>query len=213
MRQRKVKHEEERLEALREYTVKDGTEWRGRWGEVLGAQGRPIYLEMGCGRGHFLAALGELHPDACYIGAEGRSSIVLRALELTKEKGLENVRFIPEFIRDIETYFAPGELSGIYLNFSDPWPKARHYKRRLTYRGFLEGYRRVLKPGSLIEIKTDNDALFAFTKEEVDAVGFEILEESTDLHKTELSARLITTQYERRFQLLNKNINYLKLRV
>ena len=71
----------------------------------------------------------------------------------------------------------------------------------------------MLKPGSLIEIKTDNDALFAFTKEEVDAVGFEILEESTDLHKTELSARLITTQYERRFQLLNKNINYLKLRV
>ncbi|MDD3874946.1 MAG: hypothetical protein PHE01_12335, partial [Methanosarcina sp.] len=120
---------------------------------------------------------------------------------------------IPDYIENIEDYFAEDELSGIYLNFSDPWPKARHAKRRLTHRRYLEGYKRVLKKGSFIEIKTDNDDFFNFTLEECCACSLTIKEQTQDLHNTNLSARLITTQYEERFRLLRKSINYCKVMI
>ncbi|MDO4552858.1 MAG: tRNA (guanosine(46)-N7)-methyltransferase TrmB [Bacillota bacterium] len=168
----------------------------------------PLFLELGCGRGHFLTALAQAHPGRFYIGAEGRSSIVLRALELADSLRLPNVIFIAEFISRVEDYFAEGELAGIYLNFSDPWPKARYAKHRLTHRSFLEGYKKAMVPGGLLEIKTDNDALFAFTLEELAAAGYELLECTGDLHGTELPARLVTSQYEERFLKLGEKINY-----
>lgn len=215
MRQRKVKNEAEKLAALEQYMIKEGKEWKGRWQQAFSSASdpRPLYLEMGCGRGHFLAALAADHPDRLYLGAEGRSSIVLRTLELIHNRQLQNILCIPDFIEDPEAYFAEGELEGIYLNFSDPWPKARHAKRRLTHRSFLEAYRHILKPGGFLEIKTDNDDLFAFTLEECGVLGLEILEKTDDLHKSDLPARLVTTQYEERFRLLNKKINYCKVKV
>lgn len=219
MRQRKVKHEAERLAALSEYTIMDPMEQKGRWDEIAreymsgqsGYNGE-IHLELGCGRGKFLADLAKNHPDRFYLGAEGRSSVVLRAMELIHERRTPNVLFIPAFINDTEDFFEDNELSGIYLNFSDPWPKFRHAKRRLTHQSYLLGYQRALRPGSLIEVKTDNVGLFDFTLEESRSAGLEILELSHDLHKTDLPARLITTQYEHRFQLLGKPICYCKLR-
>lgn len=217
MRQRKVKNETERLAALEDFMIKGAMEWKGRWSEYLQQinQGfkRSVYLELGCGRGHFLAAQAEQNPEDFYIGAEGRSSIVLRALELIQEKKLLNALCIPDFIENIEDYFSEDELSGIYLNFSDPWPKARHAKRRLTHRRYLEGYKRVLKRDGFIEIKTDNDDFFSFTLEECNACGLTIKEYTRDLHKTDFSARLITTQYEERFRLLRKSINYCKIMI
>ncbi|MDD2215245.1 MAG: tRNA (guanosine(46)-N7)-methyltransferase TrmB [Eubacteriales bacterium] len=217
MRQRKVKNEAERLAALEEYMIREAIELKGRWNDYLRQmnQGfkRSIFLELGCGRGHFLVAHAEQNPEDFYIGAEGRSSIVLRALELIQENKLLNALCIPDYIENIEDYFAEDELSGIYLNFSDPWPKARHAKRRLTHRRYLEGYKRVLKRGSFIEIKTDNDDFFNFTLEECYACGLTIKEHTQDLHKTNLSARLITTQYEERFRLLKKSINYCKIMI
>ena len=215
MRQRKVKNEEEKLAALEKYMVKDGTERKGDWRKVFPfEQGdQLLYLEIGCGRGHFLTALAEMHPERLYLGVEGRSSIVLRTLELINNKNLINALCIPDFIEDPRDYFAEGELDGIYLNFSDPWPKARHAKRRLTYRRFLEGYRYISKPGSFLEIKTDNKDLFMFTLEECAAIGMEIVERSDNLHKSTLASRAITTQYEQRFLLLNKNILYCKVKI
>lgn len=218
MRQRKVKHEAERLAALAYYAVEHPEEYKGRWQERIGQQntgieGNPnIYLELGCGRGKFLADLADAHRDSFFLGAEGRSSIVLRAMELIHSKGLPNVLLLPVFLNHMEDFFAPEELSGIYLNFSDPWPKFRHAKRRLTHRSYLTGYRNILKPGSYIEVKTDNVELFQFTLEESEAAGLELLDYTYDLHKTDLPARLITTQYEYRFQLLGKPICYCKLR-
>jgi tRNA (guanine-N7-)-methyltransferase len=219
MRQRKVKHEAERLSALSDYMITDPMEQKGRWEELAQKHmsEQPdykgeIYLELGCGRGKYLADLAAMHPERFYLGAEGRSSVILRAMEQIHERKTPNVLFIPTFINDMDDFFIVGELSGIYLNFSDPWPKFRHAKRRLTHRSYLMGYRRALRPGSLIEMKTDNVDLFSFTLEESHEVGLEILEYTYDLHKTDLPARLITTQYEHRFQLLGKPICYCKLR-
>lgn len=202
MRQRKVKHEAERLAALQHRMMRTPEE--RDW--MDGRDRR--YLELGCGRGHFLAAKAEADPEGAYIGAEGRSSIVLRALELAEAKALDNLRCIPWFLSSLDEWFSPGELSGIYLNFSDPWPKARHAKRRLTHRDFMGSYRRALRPGGFIECKTDNDALFAFTLEEGEAAGLLLVEAVADLHRTGLAARETTTQYEHRFRLLGRPIHY-----
>ncbi|MGI6733713.1 MAG: tRNA (guanosine(46)-N7)-methyltransferase TrmB [Anaerovoracaceae bacterium] len=217
MRQRKVKNEEARLAALEYLQIKDSRELRGRWRDFLKEKNNSfsgeICLEVGCGRGHFLAAKGEANPSVFYLGAEGRSSVVLRAMELIRDRELANVLFIPEFIIDVESFFAEGELAGIYLNFSDPWPKKRHAKRRLTHRDYLKGYRQALVPGGFIEFKTDSEALFDFTLEECEAVGLTIEECTRDLHKSDLPARLVTTQYEERFRLLGKPIHYCRIRV
>ncbi|MDD3349842.1 MAG: tRNA (guanosine(46)-N7)-methyltransferase TrmB [Eubacteriales bacterium] len=210
MRQRKVKHEAERLAALDRYAVSNGTEIKGTWNKLFPKEG-PLFLELGCGRGHFLAAHAEAEPTANFIGCEGRSSIVLRAMELIDKKEIKNALFIPDFILRMEDYYEPGELSGVYLNFSDPWPKARHAKRRLTHRSYLLGYQKALCEGGFIEFKTDNQDLFDFTLEECAAIGFTISESTRDLHKTELPARLIQTQYEHRFRLLGKPICYCRI--
>jgi len=217
MRQRKVKNEEQRLAALEYLQVKNGLDLPGRWTDFLKERNESfdgeVYLEAGCGRGHFLAALGAANPNCYYLGAEGRSSVVLRAMELIHDRDLKNVLFIPEFILNVDGFFAENELSGIYLNFSDPWPKARHAKRRLTYRDYLKGYKRALIPGGFIEFKTDSKELFEFTLEECEAVELAIEEYTEDLHRSDLSARHITTQYENRFRLLGKPIHYCRIRV
>ena len=217
MRQRKVKNEAIRLAAVEYLQIKNGQEILGRWRDFLKEKNHDftggIFLEIGCGRGHFLASMGEANPNHFYLGAEGRSSVVLKAMELIQEKELVNVLFIPEFILDIESYFAEGELNGIYLNFSDPWPKKRHTKRRLTNRKYLAGYRHVLAPGGFIEFKTDSDEFFDFTLEECSEAGLTVEESTRDLHNTDLPARLVTTQYEELFRSLGKPIHYCRIRV
>ena len=202
---------------------------------------RDLYLEIGCGRGDFLLQLASQHPENDYIGIEGQASVVLRAMEKAAAAGdgtalgedageedatsgeeataaedagaggLPNLRFVCAFVNSMEDLFAPGSLSGIYLNFSDPWPKSRHAKRRLTYRGRLRDYARTLKPGGFIAVKTDNDALFDFTLEEIEACGWTPEEMSRDLHESDLPARLVTTEYEKKFRAAGKNINYVKV--
>ena len=217
MRQRKVKNEKARLEAQKHNIIFNAKDLKGKWKEYardeLNQDLVEVYLEIGCGRGQFLASIAEQYPNNYYIGVEGRSSIVLRALELIDEKKLNNAKCIFSYIDDITEYFDRCELSGIYLNFSDPWPKKRHAKRRLTHRRFLEGYKEVLKPGHFIEFKTDNDDFFDFTLEECAACGFKTVECTNDLHSTDFDARLYITEYEKRFMLLGEKINYCKIQV
>ncbi|MFR4797472.1 MAG: tRNA (guanine(46)-N(7))-methyltransferase TrmB, partial [Lentihominibacter sp.] len=111
----------------------------------------------------------------------------------------------------MDEFFDEGQLSGIYLNFSDPWPKARHAKRRLTHRDRLKDYGWALKKGGFIEFKTDNDDLYDFTLEEIDAAGYEIAEQTRDLHSSEYPSKDITTEYEDKFSGRGKNINYVKI--
>lgn len=185
MRQRKIKNQEEKLAALSGRTVEHPQEWRGRWRELFGND-RPIYLEVGCGKGKFITTLAEEHPQCNYLAVEGQESVILRALERAERAELANLRFIPQYVKEIRELFAEGELTGLYLNFSDPWPKDRHAKRRLTHPDFLEGYRQILGTGRFFEIKTDNDGLYAFTLESIERCGMEIVVRADDLHGASL---------------------------
>ena len=181
MRQRNIKNLSERIEQNSRLLIEEPGDCKGRWAEIFG-NGNPIYLEIGCGKGNFITKHAFAEPDCNFIACEGQMSVVLRALEKAEASGSGNLRVFIDFVNDLEAYFEVGELSGIYLNFSDPWPKARHAKRRLTYRGRLQNYKKVLKPDGFIEFKTDNEGLFAFTLEEIEACGYEMIEMSRDLH-------------------------------
>lgn len=212
MRQRNIKNLSERIEQNSRLLIEEPGDCKGRWAEIFG-NGNPIYLEIGCGKGNFITKHAFAEPDCNFIACEGQLSVVLRALEKAEASGSGNLRVFIDFVNDLEDYFEVGELSGIYLNFSDPWPKARHAKRRLTYRGRLQNYKKVLKPDGFIEFKTDNEGLFAFTLEEIEACGYEMIEMSRDLHGEAQGvhgekSRCFMTEYEEKFSGQGKNINF-----
>lgn len=208
MRQRKIKNEEEKIEAFNTLVLKEAMLYKGQWGKVFGNE-NPIYLEIGCGKGQFISALAKNNPDCNYIAVEGAGSVVLRALEKASEAELKNVKFITNYINELSDFFEQ-EIDGIYLNFSDPWPKDRHAKRRLTHTRYIAGYKAILKKGGCVEFKTDNDGLFAFSVEEFLKNDMELAECTDDLHKTNLEAKRFVTEYEEKFSKTGKNIHYLK---
>lgn len=210
MRHRKVKNEEERLAEHHQYLIGDPKARKGGWHEVFG-NGNDIFAEFGCGKGKFIMTLAASNPGWNYVAFEGRGSIVLRALEKAAREGLDNIVFVKEYIKDTEEYFGEDELSGIYLNFSDPWPKDRHARRRLTHSRYLSGYRKILNKGGCIEFKTDNGDLFASALSEFESSGFQLLEVTEDLHSTELPAKNVTTEYEDKFLSEGKKIYYCKV--
>lgn len=212
MRQRKVKNVDARIAQHHQYMVEDPMGKKGNWQHVFNND-NPIFAEFGCGKGKFIITMAKQHPGRNYIAFECRGSIILRALEKAGEEGLDNIVIVNEHIIDVNEYFDEDELSGIYLNFSDPWPKSRHAKRRLTNSRYLEGYQRILKSGCCIEVKTDNADLFAFTVDEFEKTDMKVLEKTHDLHDTDLDARHITTEYEDKFQGGGKKINYCKMQV
>ena len=225
MRQRNIKNLQEKLDMNSSFLIENPKELKGRWHAVFGNDS-PICLEIGCGKGRFITSRAMDHPEQNYIAIEGQSNVVLRALQKAEENSIANLRIFITYVSDLKEYFDEGELSTVYLNFSDQWPKARHAKRRLTYRDRLKNYKEVLSPGGFIEFKTDNDGLFEFTLGEIEAVGYRVVEMTRDLHGEmsdemfiELSgdmsafaadAAKYTTEYEEKFMALGKNINYVR---
>ena len=215
MRQRNVKNLEERLEQNSTFLIKEPREARGHWAEIFG-NSNPVYLEIGCGKGKFILTRAQRNPDANFIAVEGQENVILRAMEKAEAAGLENLRLFNDFVNDLNDYFEKGELAGVYLNFSDPWPKARHDKRRLTYHKRLENYFQVMGDAGFVEFKTDNEGLFAFTLEEIallEEKGLKMAEMTRDLHGEDCTyeSRLVTTEYEDKFSAAGKNINYVKI--
>ena len=211
MRQRNIKNLDEKLRQNSRFLVEDPAQHKGSWARVFGND-NPIYLEIGCGKGQFIMKRAASCPSANYIAIEGQSNVALRALEKAQAEGMENLRICIAYVHDLEDYFEAGELAGIYLNFSDPWPKARHFKRRLTYRQRLLNYKKVLGRDGFVEFKTDNDGLFEFSLEEIQEAGLEITEVTGDLHSEEYESKDFTTEYEDRFSKAGKNINYVKFK-
>lgn len=192
--------------------IKRPEDQRGCWHQVFGDR-HPIYIEIGMGKGQFILNMAKAHPDVNFIGIERYSSVLLRALEKfdTEEyEALTNIRFVCMDARNVEEVFAPEEVDKIFLNFSDPWPKARHAKRRLTSTEFLERYEKILVQGGRVEFKTDNTELFNFSLEQVKEAGWYLGKYTYDLHhQEEMNAGNIMTEYEEKFSLKGNPINKL----
>ena len=205
MRLRNVKGAREAM-IESEYTVNAPEELKGRWGNHFG-NSNPIHLEIGTGKGRFLTMLATNNPNINYVGIEKYSSVLIRALEKQEELKLPNLIFIRMDAENITDIFEKDEVDKIYLNFSDPWPKDRHAKRRLTSRQFLARYNEFLKADGTVEFKTDNRALFDFSVEETKEAGWNLKAVTYDLHNDPMNEGNIMTEYEIRFSSEGVPIN------
>ena len=182
-----------------QYVFTEPEGMKGTWSEVFNND-NPVRIEIGMGKGRFVSTLAQLNPDINYVGIEKYSSVLLRAVEKQDELNLPNLRFIRMDAEAITEVFDRGEVDRIYLNFSDPWPKDRHAKRRLTSRQFFERYNIILKKDGQVEFKTDNRPLFDFSVEEVKEAGWQLRAVTYDLHNdAKLCEGNVMTEYEERF--------------
>lgn len=194
------------------FAIKNEKEQKGKWNQIFGNE-NPIHIEIGMGKGQFLLTLAKQNPDINYVGIERYSAVLIRALEKLETEefaGLENVRFICMNAFELPEVFAYGEVKKIYLNFSDPWPKARHARRRLTSTQFFEQYDKVLVQDGVVEFKTDNRLLFEFSLEQVEEAGWKLLAHTFDLHHNEeMNAGNVMTEYEEKFSSMGNPIHKL----
>jgi len=178
--------------------VEDPEAYRGRWHERF-HNTHPIHVEIGCGKGRFITTLAARHPELNFIAVELKAEVIYRAAQRTEQQEIPNLCFVQYDAAKLAELFGGQEIERIYLNFSDPWPKARHYKRRLTYKQFLDVYKQVLKPGGEIHLKTDNEKLFEFSLNQFANEGFRLRNITLDLHQSPFAEENIMTEYEQRF--------------
>lgn len=192
--------------------IKNVKEYKGKW-NTLFENNCPIHIEIGMGKGQFILNLARRNPDVNYVGIERYSSVLLRALEKFDTEGfceLKNVRFICMDAMELPEVFELGEVAKIYLNFSDPWPKARHARRRLTSTQFFAQYDKVLASAGVVEFKTDNRPLFEFSLEQVEEAGWKLLGKTFDLHHDdEMNEGNVMTEYEEKFSAMGNPIHKL----
>ncbi len=181
-------------------------EMPGKWAQVF-ENDHPIHVEIGMGKGQFIHAMAKLHPHINYIGVEKYSTVLLRAVQKMEQEELPNLIFLRMDAEDVDKVFGAGEVDKIYLNFSDPWPKDRHAKRRLPSREFLARYDKIMKKDSRLEFKTDNRDLFDFAVEELEPAGWTADVITYDLHKDEaLMVGNVMTEYEEKFSSMGNPI-------
>lgn len=179
---------------------------KGKWNGIFGND-QPIHIEIGMGKGRFMMDMAAANPNVNYIGIEKYSTVLLRAIQKMEENELPNLRFIRMDAEDVCEVFDKGEVAKIYLNFSDPWPKDRHAKRRLPSKQFLERYDAILAKDGRIEFKTDNMDLFDFALSQLEPAGWRLEAMTRDLHHDEkLLAGNIMTEYEEKFSSLGNPI-------
>lgn len=187
----------ERIEAYPQYIVPNPEEHKGNWKEVFN-NNNPLYIEVGTGKGQFVTEMAKAHPDINFIGIELYESVIVTALDRLIEADLPNVKLLSADARNLAQYFAKGDVSRVYLNFSDPWPKNRHEKRRLTYRSFLKLYEDIMPDNGEIHFKTDNQGLFEYSLKSFSAYGMLLTFLSLDLHKSDFEGNIMT-EYEEKF--------------
>lgn len=205
MRLRNITGSEEVI-AKSPYVVQNPREQKGKWKELFANQ-NPLYIEVGMGKGRFLMEMAKNHPDINFIGIERYSSVLLRALQKMEKEPISNVFFLCVDAKELPEIFEQGEVSKIYLNFSDPWPKDRHAKRRLPSHQFLERFDLILEKNGKIEFKTDNRALFDFAVEEIGIAGWKAEAITYDLHHDPvMNEGNIMTEYEEKFSALGNPI-------
>lgn len=210
MRVRKKKNGQQRIDACSELLIKNVEDLREGFSPIFGND-RPVHLEIGCGKGNFAVGMAKKYPDINFVAMEKVADVCCVALEKAfasrDERQNDNLRFLIGDARTLEENIPESSLDCIYLNFSDPWPKSGHAKRRLTHRSFLSIYARALKPDGILRFKTDNVGLFDFSLEEFEAFGAEILWQTRDLHGSESAVDNVMTEYEKNFSEKGFSIN------
>ena len=209
MRLRKVKNALEKIQEYPNIVIQNATSNKGKWNEVF-KNNNPIYLEIGMGKGKFIIENARRNPDINYIGLELQESVLVRALEKLIEEPLDNLVLLHEDAFELNNIFEDGEIDKIYLTFSDPWPKSRHAKRRLTCNNILNSYRKALKLDGTIEFKTDNRKLFEYSILEFIQNGLEFKELSLNLHEDKED--IITTEYEDKFMAKGNVIYFVEVK-
>lgn len=197
------------------FVITDGKEYKGKWREEF-KNNNPIYLELGCGRGRFISQSAVKNLDVNYIGVDLKDEVLVRAKRSVEKEFDENnvsrdnihVRLIPMDISFIDEVFEKDEVDRIHLNFSTPWPKVKHNKRRLSHPKFLEKYKKFLKKGSEIWMKTDNEGLFKDSLEYFKENGFTLEYVTHDLHASDFKGNIVT-EYEEKFLNMDMKIMFL----
>lgn len=207
MRMRKKKNLIPRMERCGACHIRDPYSLPGKWRESLMPAAREIRVELGCGKGRFTAGTAKAEPDVLFIAVERVPDAMIVAMERCMAEGLTNVFFVDADADQLPSFFLPGEVSRVYVNFCDPWPSKGHAKRRLTHGNFLKLYRRVLAEGGQVHFKTDNQGLFEFSVEEFPQFGFTLSEVTRNLHENGPVG--VMTDYEAKFHELGQPINRL----
>ncbi|WP_283153853.1 tRNA (guanosine(46)-N7)-methyltransferase TrmB [Guptibacillus hwajinpoensis] len=197
MRQRNKPWAEDMFAKNPQFVPTNPTDRKGNWKDVFD-NSNPIHLEVGTGKGQFIIGMARQNPDVNYVGLELSSSVMVSALEKLIEEDVPNVRLLNENAQDLSTIFEENEVSRVYLNFSDPWPKNRHEKRRLTNKTFLDLYRNVMKPNGEVHFKTDNQGLFEYSLHSFSLYGMILNQVSLNLHQSNMEDNVMT-EYEEKF--------------
>jgi tRNA (guanine-N7-)-methyltransferase len=197
MRQRNKPWAEEMMEQYPQYMVQKPEEQKGKWHSLFG-NNNPIHIEVGTGKGQFITGMAMMNPEVNYIAIEISKNVLVNALEKVIKNESSNIKLILVDAENLPNIFEEGEVSLVYLNFSDPWPKMRHEKRRLTYKGFLDLYKQILPVNGEIHFKTDNRGLFEYSIVSFNQYGMDFKFVSLDLHNSDYEGNIMT-EYEKKF--------------
>ncbi|MFW4370929.1 MAG: tRNA (guanosine(46)-N7)-methyltransferase TrmB [Spiroplasma sp. hy2] len=194
------------------FAIQNPEYYKGQWGKMIFKNNNPLNIEIGSGKGDFIIALAKKYPNQNFLAIERYPSVLVLALKKIIAENLSNLKIIVFGAIFLLEIFAPKEINKIYLNFSDPWPKMRHEKRRLTNKIYLDFYQIILQDNGEIHFKTDNDQLFTYSLESFKENNWKIVDYTTNLYQSQYAENNVPTEYERRFVKLGKNINYLYAR-
>jgi tRNA (guanine-N7-)-methyltransferase len=190
----------------------EGKPLKGNWKKDHFKNGNPLVIELACGKGEYTVNLAQLFPNKNFVGIDYKGNRIWRGAKTALEENISNVAFLRIQIENILDYFEEEEIAEIWITFPDPQPQISREKKRLTFPGFLEKYKRILQPGGILHLKTDNDGLHEYTFEKIDELGMMLHCKTEDLYNSELVDEVLSikTYYEKKYLAIDKNINYLK---
>ncbi|MFT4414948.1 tRNA (guanosine(46)-N7)-methyltransferase TrmB [Fredinandcohnia humi] len=204
MRVRNKPWAKDKLSSYPQYVIENPADHKGKWNQVFGND-NPIHIEVGTGKGRFITEMAKANPTINYIGIELFDSVIVSALDRIIEAEIPNIKLLNVNAVNLREYFAKSDVDRLYLNFSDPWPKKRHEKRRLTYKTFLHLYEDILVDGGEIHFKTDNRGLFEYSLRSFSEYGLLLTFVSLDLHNSDFEGNIMT-EYEEKFSLMGQPI-------
>ncbi|GAA3973899.1 tRNA (guanosine(46)-N7)-methyltransferase TrmB [Pedobacter ginsengiterrae] len=194
------------------YQLEEGKPLKGNWAKEHFKNDNPVVLELACGKGEYTVNLAQLFPDKNFIGVDYKGNRIWRGAKTGIEEGINNVAFLRIQIENLLDYFADGEIDEIWITFPDPQPQDSREKKRLTFPAFLNRYKQALKQGGKVNLKTDNDQLYAYTCEKVEELGLKVHKNTDHLYTSEFADEVLSikTYYEKKYLLHDKNINYIQ---